>query len=85
MTDDQDWSWRGDPARGHTKLWTATKEGRRAELWARQHPLGQEVCCYFGDRFLWSVVVRPDDDRQLDEIADQHRKVWIAKGWAITK
>jgi hypothetical protein len=86
----RDWSWLGPRVKQtaaatpiQTRLWTATKDGRRAELWVRQHPLGQELRCYFNDSLLWSEVHKPGEGRQLGEVADEHKAAWVAKGWTI--
>jgi hypothetical protein len=88
VSDDRDWAWlhRPQPAAPpavEQTLWIVEKDGRRAELRVRQHPLGLELRMAVGDRSLWSEVYRPGLGRELGAVADEHKAAWVARGWRI--
>jgi hypothetical protein len=86
MHDDRDWSWLHctqpvPTVQAEHSLWIVEKDGRRAELRVRQHPLGLELRMTVGDSFLWSEVHKPGQGRELGAVADQHKAAWLVRGW----
>jgi hypothetical protein len=88
VRDERDWSWLSGrreataaPAVVQTLLWAVTKNGRRAELALRRHPLGLEIRSTVGRDIVWSQVVR--DAREVGVISEEHLRAWLDRGWTL--
>lgn len=92
MTDDRDWSWlnRNAPTSHgappvERRLWVAVKSARSAQAFVRAHPVGEELRVLIGSELVWSQVFRAGDVPTLADVAAQHHRGFIARGWTVAE